>query len=130
MRWINFEIFIVLPNIKLLFELTHNFTFLSFTDPPEIVVESPTVFSGEGLEAMLVCIVHGEAAPDVSQNIYSYHFLHVYHTMAGMQVQIPEDKKWYIGHHRPTPQTHTTHTHNILGILHPSTTYPTHTYHY
>lgn len=30
------------------------------------MVESPVVYSGEGQEAMLVCIVHGEAAPDVS----------------------------------------------------------------
>jgi hypothetical protein len=41
--------------------------FIFFTDPPEINVESPVVYSGEGQEAMLVCIVHGEAAPDVSQ---------------------------------------------------------------
>ncbi|KAG4075949.1 hypothetical protein HA402_003775 [Bradysia odoriphaga] len=33
--------------------------------PPEITVESPIVFSGEGQEAMLVCIVHGEKVPDV-----------------------------------------------------------------
>lgn len=35
-------------------------------DPPEITVESPVVYSGEGQEAMLVCIVHGEAQPEVS----------------------------------------------------------------
>ncbi|KAJ6637932.1 Titin [Pseudolycoriella hygida] len=34
-------------------------------DPPEINVETPVVFSGEGQEAMLVCIVHGEKLPDV-----------------------------------------------------------------
>ncbi|XP_055384534.1 lachesin [Condylostylus longicornis] len=33
--------------------------------PPEITVERPVVFSGEGHEAMLVCIVHGEAQPEV-----------------------------------------------------------------
>ncbi|XP_037923179.1 limbic system-associated membrane protein isoform X2 [Hermetia illucens] len=33
--------------------------------PPEITVERPIVFSGEGHEAMLVCIVHGEAQPEV-----------------------------------------------------------------
>lgn len=27
------------------------------------------MFSGEGQEAMLVCIVHGEAQPDVSSNM-------------------------------------------------------------
>lgn len=39
-----------------------------FTDPPEISVETPVVFSGEGQEAMLVCIVHGEAQPEVNNN--------------------------------------------------------------
>ncbi|XP_030079661.1 lachesin isoform X1 [Drosophila hydei] len=33
--------------------------------PPEISVERPVVFSGEGHEAMLVCIVHGETQPEV-----------------------------------------------------------------
>uniref|UniRef100_A0A1A9WIF9 Ig-like domain-containing protein n=1 Tax=Glossina brevipalpis TaxID=37001 RepID=A0A1A9WIF9_9MUSC len=33
-------------------------------DPPEITVERPIVFSGEGHEAMLVCIVHGETQPE------------------------------------------------------------------
>ncbi|XP_075147944.1 uncharacterized protein LOC142221942 [Haematobia irritans] len=33
--------------------------------PPEINVERPVVFSGEGHEAMLVCIVHGETQPEV-----------------------------------------------------------------
>ncbi|XP_036217177.2 uncharacterized protein [Bactrocera oleae] len=33
--------------------------------PPEISVERPIVFSGEGHEAMLVCIVHGETQPEV-----------------------------------------------------------------
>jgi hypothetical protein len=36
-----------------------------FTDPPEIVVENPIVYSGEGQEAMLNCIVHGETQPEV-----------------------------------------------------------------
>jgi hypothetical protein len=42
------------------------FLISSFSDPPEITVESPVVYSGEGQEAMLVCIVHGEAQPEVS----------------------------------------------------------------
>ncbi|XP_066144247.1 limbic system-associated membrane protein-like isoform X1 [Euwallacea fornicatus] len=33
--------------------------------PPEITVERPVVYSGEGLEAQLVCIVHGENQPEV-----------------------------------------------------------------
>ncbi|XP_055644750.1 hemicentin-1-like isoform X3 [Toxorhynchites rutilus septentrionalis] len=32
--------------------------------PPEISVENPIVYSGEGQEAMLVCIVHGESQPE------------------------------------------------------------------
>ncbi|KAL1458418.1 hypothetical protein WDU94_008573, partial [Cyamophila willieti] len=35
-------------------------------DPPEIEVERSWVHSGEGYEAQLVCIVHGEPAPDMS----------------------------------------------------------------
>lgn len=41
------------------------------SDPPEISVETPIVYSGEGQEAMLVCIVHGEAQPDVSYFFFS-----------------------------------------------------------
>ena len=41
------------------------FVFL-FADPPEIEVERSWVHSGEGYEAQLVCIVHGEPAPEVS----------------------------------------------------------------
>ncbi|XP_066255817.1 limbic system-associated membrane protein-like [Euwallacea similis] len=33
--------------------------------PPEISVENPVVHSAEGLEAQLVCIVHGENQPEV-----------------------------------------------------------------
>ncbi|XP_050316135.1 limbic system-associated membrane protein-like isoform X2 [Anthonomus grandis grandis] len=33
--------------------------------PPEITVERPVVYSGEGMEAQLVCIVHGESQPEV-----------------------------------------------------------------
>ncbi|KAK4872349.1 hypothetical protein RN001_014378, partial [Aquatica leii] len=33
--------------------------------PPEISVERPVVHSGEGYEAQLVCIVHGESQPEV-----------------------------------------------------------------
>jgi hypothetical protein len=40
-----------------------------FADPPEIAVETQTVYSGEGQEAMLVCIVHGESQPEVSFGI-------------------------------------------------------------
>ena len=41
------------------------FVFL-LADPPEIEVERSWVHSGEGYEAQLVCIVHGEPAPEVS----------------------------------------------------------------
>ena len=65
------------------------FFYFLITDPPEIQVslnitkikknnsnisnlinqvESPVVYSGEGQEAMLVCIVHGEAQPEVNKN--------------------------------------------------------------
>jgi hypothetical protein len=44
------------------------FSFFQFQVPPEIQVESPIVYSGEGQEAMLVCIVHGEAQPEVCGN--------------------------------------------------------------
>ncbi|XP_030755972.1 limbic system-associated membrane protein-like isoform X2 [Sitophilus oryzae] len=39
--------------------------FLHVLYPPEITVERPVVYSGEGLEAQLVCIVHGESQPEV-----------------------------------------------------------------
>uniref|UniRef100_A0A182JWE7 Ig-like domain-containing protein n=1 Tax=Anopheles christyi TaxID=43041 RepID=A0A182JWE7_9DIPT len=39
--------------------------FIIFIDPPEIEVEQPTVHSGIGHEAQLVCIVHGEPTPSV-----------------------------------------------------------------
>lgn len=38
-------------------------------DPPEISVERPVVHSGEGAEAQLVCIVHGESQPEVSTDL-------------------------------------------------------------
>lgn len=41
------------------------FFFCFILDPPEITVERPIVYSGESQEAMLVCIVHGEAPPEV-----------------------------------------------------------------
>lgn len=54
--------------LKKLYVTIKNINFLMiFTDPPEITVETPIVFSGEGQEAMLVCIVHGEKLPDVSK---------------------------------------------------------------
>ncbi|CRL05845.1 CLUMA_CG018871, isoform A [Clunio marinus] len=34
--------------------------------PPEISVEKPWVHAGEGHEAQLVCIVHGEANPELN----------------------------------------------------------------
>ncbi|XP_055389273.1 neural cell adhesion molecule 2-like [Condylostylus longicornis] len=34
--------------------------------PPEITVEKTVVYSGEGQEAVLVCIVHGESQPEVT----------------------------------------------------------------
>lgn len=37
-----------------------------FADPPEIEVERSWVHSGEGYQAQLVCIVHGEPPPEVS----------------------------------------------------------------
>lgn len=40
---------------------------LFISDPPEIEVERSWVHSGEGYEAQLVCIVHGEPAPNVSE---------------------------------------------------------------
>jgi hypothetical protein len=40
-------------------------TYSSSTDPPEIVVDNPIVYSGEGQEATLSCIVHGETQPEV-----------------------------------------------------------------
>lgn len=42
---------------------------LNVSDPPEIEVERSWVHSGEGYEAQLVCIVHGEPAPNVSHGI-------------------------------------------------------------
>ena len=36
-------------------------------DPPEIDVERNWIHSGEGFEAQLVCIVHGEPLPEVSK---------------------------------------------------------------
>uniref|UniRef100_T1H204 Ig-like domain-containing protein n=1 Tax=Megaselia scalaris TaxID=36166 RepID=T1H204_MEGSC len=33
--------------------------------PPEIIVEQPVVFSGEGREATLVCIIHGVTEPEL-----------------------------------------------------------------
>lgn len=41
-----------------------------FIDPPEIVVERQIVYSGEGQEAQLVCIVYGEAQPEVIMLLY------------------------------------------------------------
>lgn len=43
-------------------------------DPPEISVENGVVYSGEGQEAILVCIVHGETQPDVSIILKFYIF--------------------------------------------------------
>lgn len=51
------------------------FISILFTDPPEISVERPIVHSGEGFEAQLVCIVHGESQPEVSIFLIIYFFL-------------------------------------------------------
>lgn len=55
-----------------------------FSDPPEISVETPVVFSGEGQEAMLVCIVHGEAQPEV---IIFHWLLVATHRVVKVQIQ-------------------------------------------
>lgn len=49
------------------FNLISNFCFFLFISaPPEITVEKAWVHAGEGHEAQLVCIVHGEANPEVN----------------------------------------------------------------
>lgn len=63
----NIYLFILVPFIVLIQPCffsccVHNL----FADPPEIEVDQPVVFSGEGAEAMLYCIVHGDKQPDVS----------------------------------------------------------------
>lgn len=45
------------------------------SDPPEIIVEQPVVFSGEGREATLVCIIHGVTEPEVTNCIYLLYLL-------------------------------------------------------
>lgn len=45
-------------------------TLLSFADPPEISVEKSWIHSGEGFEAQLVCIVHADPQPTVSQLLF------------------------------------------------------------
>nr|CAD7585627.1 unnamed protein product [Timema genevievae] len=42
------------------------------TNPPEIEVERSWVHSGEGYEAQLVCIVHGEPAPEGEGGKHSF----------------------------------------------------------
>jgi hypothetical protein len=51
---------------------TKNIFAFPSTDPPEITVDNPIVYSGEGQEAMLVCIVHGESQPEVGPKNDSY----------------------------------------------------------
>lgn len=46
--------------------ITNFLMYWFFSDPPEISVENPVVHTAEGLEAHLVCIVHGENQPEVS----------------------------------------------------------------
>lgn len=59
--------------ILLCFHECNNIYIHFFSDPPEITVERAIVYSGEGREAMLVCIVHGESPPEVRiQKLYSY----------------------------------------------------------
>lgn len=67
----------IVSNTKIRAHWSNVCSIIYFADPPEITVESPIVFSGEGQEAMLVCIVHGEAQPDVSRN-YSNTYLEKY----------------------------------------------------
>lgn len=42
--------------------------FILHVDPPEITLEHPIIYSGEGQEAVLSCIVHGETQPQVSND--------------------------------------------------------------
>lgn len=51
--------------IPIIAYILFNNTSFILADPPEISVERPVVFSGEGHEAMLVCIIHGETQPEV-----------------------------------------------------------------
>lgn len=52
-------------NVFLSHKQIYHARFIIFIDPPEIEVEQPTVHSGIGHEAQLVCIVHGEPTPSV-----------------------------------------------------------------
>lgn len=54
---------------NLLATLSIRFICVLVTDPPEISVEREVVYSGEGHEAQLVCIVHGENQPEVRNPI-------------------------------------------------------------
>jgi hypothetical protein len=58
--------FIIYTECYLIEFNTNYFTMFHVPDPPEIEVERSWVHSGEGYEAQLVCIVHGEPAPNVS----------------------------------------------------------------
>lgn len=46
-----------------------DFCALLFVDAPEITVEKNTVHTGEGSNAQLVCIIHGEPQPQVGSLI-------------------------------------------------------------
>jgi len=48
-------------------EINHN----RFLDPPEIEVERVWVHSGEGNEALLVCIVNAEPHAEVNNHTYN-----------------------------------------------------------
>lgn len=49
------------PNIQRMF----NIYFIYFSVPPDISVEKSWIHSGEGFEAVLVCIVHADPSPTV-----------------------------------------------------------------
>lgn len=62
-------------------------TYLLLTDPPEIEMERSWIHSGEGDDAKIVCIVHGEPPPTVSIqdtpfviNTYWTYWIYVVHT--------------------------------------------------
>lgn len=61
-----FLTFLIILSVVLYLSHFFLFIFTIKTDPPEISVENNVVYSGEGQEAVLVCIVHGESQPEVS----------------------------------------------------------------
>jgi hypothetical protein len=57
----------LMKRARVVFKLIENSPFKK-TDPPEITLENPIVYSGEGQEAILSCIVHGETTPQVNKD--------------------------------------------------------------